>query len=99
MKRLVASFAVAGRDRGFDERQRGAVNLAVGRSYREAIARFAGMRNLELWYSRSNVDEVLEEIRRVGTADQVKRAEKNIASALPALRLARRPPLLPLLCG
>ena len=39
------------------------------------------MRNLELWYSRSNVDEVLEEIRRVGTADQVKRAEKNIAKA------------------
>ena len=31
VKRLVASFAVAGRDRGFDDKQREAVNLAVGR--------------------------------------------------------------------
>ena len=38
MKRLVASFAVAGRDRGYDDKQREAVNLAVGSSYREAIA-------------------------------------------------------------
>ena len=70
-----------GRDRGFDDKQREAVNIAVGRSYREGIARFAGMRNLDLWYSRINVDEVLERVRRVGTAEQVKRAEKNIAKA------------------
>ena len=38
VKRLVASFAVAGRDRGFDDKQREAVNLAVGRAYREAMA-------------------------------------------------------------
>ena len=30
VKRLVASFAVAGRDRGFDAKQRQAINLAVG---------------------------------------------------------------------
>jgi uncharacterized protein (DUF2252 family) len=34
VKRLVASFAVAGRDRGFKARQREPVNLTVGRSYR-----------------------------------------------------------------
>ena len=34
LKRLVASFAVAGRDRGFDAKQREAVNLTVTRSYR-----------------------------------------------------------------
>jgi hypothetical protein len=39
VKRLAASFAVAGRDRGFDDKQREAVNLAVGSSYREAINR------------------------------------------------------------
>ena len=31
VKRLAASFAVAGRDRGFDDKQREAVNLAVGK--------------------------------------------------------------------
>ena len=43
VKRLVASFAVAGRDRDFDERQREAINLEVGRSYRATIAEFAGL--------------------------------------------------------
>ena len=37
LKRLVASFAVAGRDRGFDAKQRRSINRAVTRSYREAI--------------------------------------------------------------
>ena len=37
VKRLVASFAVAGRDRGFDARQRQSINRAVVRSYREAM--------------------------------------------------------------
>src|SRR4029078_11386550 len=34
VKRLAASFAVAGRDRGFGHRQRAAINREVGRSYR-----------------------------------------------------------------
>ena len=37
VKRLVASFAVAGRDRGFDAKQRRSINRAVTRAYREAI--------------------------------------------------------------
>src|SRR4051794_22773754 len=49
VKRLVASFAVAGRDRGFDDKQREAVALEAGRSYREAMRGFAEMRTLDLW--------------------------------------------------
>ena len=40
VKRLVASFAVAGRDNDFDAAQRRRVNQAVGQSYREAIHEF-----------------------------------------------------------
>ena len=79
VKRLVASFAVAGRDRGFDDKQREAVNLAVGRGYRQAITRFAEMRNLDLWYSRIDVEELIAQAQQVGTAEQIKRAEKNLA--------------------
>src|SRR4051794_37149192 len=43
VKRLAASFAVAGRDRGFDAKQREAVNVADGRSYRQAMRDFAQM--------------------------------------------------------
>src|SRR4051794_6261922 len=52
VKRLAASFAVAGRDRGFDTKERDRVNVAVGRSYRQAMRDFAQMRALDLWYAR-----------------------------------------------
>ena len=39
VKRLVASFAVAGRDRGFDGKQRAVVNVAVGRGLSRGDAR------------------------------------------------------------
>ncbi len=81
VKRLVASFAVAGRDRGFDDKQRAPINLAVGRAYREAIADYAGMANLGLWYSRVNVAELIGEVQRELAAKQVKRAERNVAKA------------------
>jgi uncharacterized protein (DUF2252 family) len=79
VKRLAASFAVAGRDRGFDDKRREAVNLAVGSAYREAMARYAGMRNLDLWYSRVDVEDLLDEMAKFATAKERKRADKNLA--------------------
>ena len=49
VKRLVASFEVAGRDRGFDDKQRHTVNLAAARAYRDGIREYAKMRNLDIW--------------------------------------------------
>ena len=61
LKRLVASFAVAGRDRGFDAKRRGE---AINRRSRAPTARRCGsspaMRNLDLWYARLDVDEIAE---------------------------------------
>src|SRR6478672_1573178 len=82
VKRLAASFAVAGRDRGFDEKQRAAINQAVGRSYRENIRSFATMGNLEMWYSRIDIDDLLTRVRTEGLAKDTKarkRLEANVA--------------------
>lgn len=81
VKRLAASFAVAGRDRGFDAKQREAVNLAVGRSYRKAMRDFAPMRALDLWYARLNVEDVAEQWATQATAKQRKRFDRNVAKA------------------
>ena len=81
LKRLVASFAVAGRDRGFDAKQRRSINRAVTRSYREAIRGFAEMSNLDLWYSRIDVDEIAALAAGQGTPKQRKRFERNLAKA------------------
>jgi uncharacterized protein (DUF2252 family) len=79
VKRLVASFAVAGRDRGFDEATRDTVNRAVGRAYRESVRRYAAMSNLELWYTRLDAEELLAGWRKKASAEQRKRADRNLA--------------------
>jgi uncharacterized protein (DUF2252 family) len=81
VKRLVASFAVAGRDRGYDAKQRHAVNCTVTRAYRQAMADFAGMRTLDLWYTRLDVDEIAARMRHEVSAKERKRFEGNVAKA------------------
>jgi len=83
VKRLVASFEVAGRDRGFGARQRTSIDRAVARSYRLAMRGFAELRALELWYIQ--IDRDLEDIvkewsSRIGR-DQLKHFERNLAKA------------------
>ena len=82
VKRLAASFAVAGRDRGFDEAQRAVINQEVGKSYRENIREFAAMRNLDIWYSRIDVDDLVARVKQEATAKDSKaekRLEANVA--------------------
>jgi uncharacterized protein (DUF2252 family) len=79
VKRLVASFAVAGRDRGFDDKTRMKINAVVGRSYREAVQEFGAMRNMDVWYARIDVEELLRDFSSRATGEQRKRMEKNLA--------------------
>jgi uncharacterized protein (DUF2252 family) len=81
VRRLVASFAVAGRDRDFDDRHRQAINLRVGRSYREAMAAFASMRMMDVWYSRVDIEDIVARFSSEVRGKVVKRAERNVAKA------------------
>jgi uncharacterized protein (DUF2252 family) len=82
VKRLVASFAVAGRDRGFDAKQRATINTEVGRSYRENMRAFAAMRNLDVWYSRIDIEELMARVKKEANLKDAKaeqRLEANVA--------------------
>jgi uncharacterized protein (DUF2252 family) len=79
VKRLVASFAVAGRERGFDKRQRRKATLAAGRSYRGAMRDFAQKRTLDVWYSRLEVDAIVEQWAKEVHAKRLDRIERNLA--------------------
>ena len=81
VKRLAASFAVAGRDRDLDAGERARVNLAVARSYREAMREFAGMRALDLWYVRLDIDDIAREWAAQASGKQRKRFDRNVAKA------------------
>jgi uncharacterized protein (DUF2252 family) len=81
LKRLVASFAVAGRDRGFDAKQRQTINRAVTSAYRRAMKTFAGMDTLALWYARIEVDQIVELFRSQAGKRQRKQANRDIGKA------------------
>ena len=81
VKRLVASFAVAGRSRGFDAPQREAINRRVVEAYRSAITRFSTMRTFDVWYSRIDIEDFAREYASSVSRKAVKRYEKNVAKA------------------
>jgi uncharacterized protein (DUF2252 family) len=81
VKRLAASIEVAGRELGLAAgARRRAVEDAV-RSYREAMRRFATMRNLELWYARLDVARILSHVGDRVTAEERKAFKRRVAGA------------------
>ena len=81
LKRLAASFEIAGRDREFTAKETRAAVLSTVREYREAMRGFAAMGNLAVWYARLDVDAVLAEVAQVADRKQMKAAKKNVAKA------------------
>ncbi|MFD5733498.1 DUF2252 domain-containing protein [Streptomyces sioyaensis] len=67
VKRLAASFAIAGRQNGFSEPERAGIIRAAGASYREQMRQYAQMRTLEVWYAHADMAEVeAEEAHELG---------------------------------
>ena len=81
VKRLAASFEIAGRDREFSDAERRTAVLSVLRSYREAMRSFAMMANLELWYSRLDAEAIAAGLQAEVDKKQEKVAEQTIAKA------------------
>ncbi len=110
VKRLAASVVIGARDRGFSAAEGEAAVLAGAGAYRNAMAGFAAMKELDVWYARLDVEEFEKRwSSRVSKAAR-RRLDKNLAKArnkdsLRALekltvrqdgelRIASRPPLL-----
>jgi uncharacterized protein (DUF2252 family) len=81
LKRLAASVAVAGRERGFRKRERGQAVIGAAAGYRRAMRAFAAMRNIDVWYARIDVEPRLEELSRGLDARRLQRVERNLAKA------------------
>jgi uncharacterized protein (DUF2252 family) len=81
VKRLAASFEIAGRDRGFTDAERRDAVLAVGRAYRESMREFALMSNLGVWYARLTAEEIAARLRAAKAKRQEKALTKGAAKA------------------
>jgi uncharacterized protein (DUF2252 family) len=81
IKRLAASFAVAARENGFDDRDAHTAARLTVRSYRTEMANYAAMRFLEVWYSRIDVHEVSKLFDALQTKKAVRRRHRDITKA------------------
>jgi len=80
---LAASFTIAARNNGLTEADAQVASLASATAYREAMARFAEMRTMEIWYSRVAVQDLVDAISvrssslKGAEKKQAKTAQKN----------------------
>jgi uncharacterized protein (DUF2252 family) len=81
VKRLAASFAVAARENGFNDRHARAAACLTVRSYRTEMANYAAMRFLKVWYSRIDVDKASRLLDAVQPKAAVRRRRRDIAKA------------------
>jgi uncharacterized protein (DUF2252 family) len=81
VKRLAASFEIAGRDRNFTKAQRTSAVLTAVRSYREWMRKLAGMGNLDVWYASLDVEAIQARLREETDRRQTKMVEKSAAKA------------------
>jgi uncharacterized protein (DUF2252 family) len=58
VKRLAASLVIAARENGFADAERATIVRSTVRSYRESMRRFAGMRDLDVWYAKADADQL-----------------------------------------
>ena len=81
VKRLAASFEIAGRDRGFSGARRRKIVLAVVEAYRENMRRLAEFSNLDVWYRRVDVSQIREHFQAGISSKELKRFDRNVAKA------------------
>src|SRR5690348_1469308 len=79
VKRMAASFTIAARNNGFSPADARAATAAAVRAYRQAMAGFAGMGTLEIWYAHQDEDTLRAAIR--GTVAETKKASKDTKKA------------------
>jgi uncharacterized protein (DUF2252 family) len=82
VKRMAASVTIAARNNGFSPAEARASTAASVTAYREAMAEFAGLPTMDIWYARLDEDELMNAVR--GTAAQAAKAAKTKKEAKEA---------------
>jgi uncharacterized protein (DUF2252 family) len=75
VKRMAASFTIAARNNGFSKADARAVTQASVTAYREAMATFAEMPTMGIWYSHLDEDELRTAIRSAVTGTKIEAKE------------------------
>jgi len=81
VKRLAVSMLIAARSNSYKVKEQQRIVLETVGQYRTAMAQFAGMKNLEVWYARLDVESLMAEFASQFKTRMIKRTEKTLAKA------------------
>ena len=81
VQRLVASFEIAGRSRGFADSTRTKIVKRASASYRKAMTTFAGMTELDLWTLRLDAGSLTQWVGQEAKAKTLANLQRNLAKA------------------
>jgi len=81
VKRLAVSMLVAARNSGFSGKVQERIVLDTVGEYRARMAQFAGMPNLEVWYTRFEIEKLMPELQSQVGGKMRKRLDKAVARA------------------
>ena len=76
VKRMAVSFTVAGRNNGYSKADTKMVTRASVKAYREAMASFAAMRTMDVWYASLAEGQFPEVLRATPTKKVTKAAKR-----------------------
>jgi uncharacterized protein (DUF2252 family) len=107
IKRLAASFVVAGRYRGFSDDVNETAVLSLANSYRKHLNEYAQMHVLDVWYSRLDDQTLIESASNEGIREYRRKITNKARSSIAEylfpritqvkdghLRIVDRPPLV-----
>jgi uncharacterized protein (DUF2252 family) len=81
VKRLAASFMIAGRHRGFSDADNRTITATSVASYRQTMAEMAGTRTLDVWYAHLAMDDLDSLLLSQGATKASKRAQRTAKKA------------------
>ncbi len=81
VKRLAASFAVAGREGGLSRKQRARAVAATVQSYRTTLRSLADGRAVDVWYAHLQVHHLMRDLRAEFSAKRLVQVEADVAKA------------------
>lgn len=81
LRRLVASFEVAARDREFHEPERATIVTECVLAYATAMREFSRMTHLDVWYQRLTVDDIATRWGANASGKVIRRFERNVEKA------------------
>jgi len=90
VKRMAASFTIAGRNNGFSKTDARAATLAAARTYRTSMAEFAAMRTMDIWYAHLSENQIMSAAAAVAKEAKASKNKKVAKEAKKAAKVTEK---------